>query len=96
MKLRVSTLYSHAVDYKERKSCRSTQQPLKSLIKFKTGFAQAGVTGARELDYYVLERVLGYTFSTIGLLDPDEHIETTHRTVHQASEVLWKRRVDTP
>lgn len=52
------------------------------------------MTGARELDQYVLERVLGYMFSNTGLLDPDEHIETTHRTVYQASEVLWKRRVD--
>jgi RNA-dependent RNA polymerase len=47
----------------------------KPLIEFKPDWHKAEATGTRELDYYVSERVLGYMFRNIELLDPEEPVE---------------------
>ena len=47
----------------------------KPLIKFEPDWYKAEVTGARELDYYVLERALGYVFRNIELFGPEEPVE---------------------
>jgi RNA-dependent RNA polymerase len=63
--MKLATLCSQAVD----------TQKTETLWKYTTTSPSRSVTGARELDYYVSERVLGYMFRIIELLDPEERVE---------------------
>ncbi len=74
--MRLATLCSQAVDYAKNGNPVEIHNNLpKPLIKFKPDWHKAEVTGARELDYYVSERALGYMFRNIQLLDPEKPID---------------------
>jgi RNA-dependent RNA polymerase len=75
--MKLATLCSQAVDYAKNGNpveLHNCNLP-KLLIKFKPDWHKAEVTGARELDYYVSERALGFMFRNIELLDPEEPVE---------------------
>ena len=73
--MRLAKLCSQAVDYAKNGNPVETYNLPKPLIKFKPDWHKAEVTGARELDYYVSDRALGYMFRNIELLDPEEPVE---------------------
>ncbi|KAF8486749.1 RdRP-domain-containing protein [Russula emetica] len=74
--MKLATLCSQAVDYAKNGNPVELHNNLpKKLIKFSPDWHKAEVTGARELDYYVSDRALGYMFRNIELLDPEEPIE---------------------
>ena len=75
--MKLARLCSQAVDYAKNGNpvdISGGNLP-KPLIKFKPDWHKAEVTGARELDYYVSERALGFMFRNVDLLDPDKPIE---------------------
>lgn len=75
--MKLARLCSQAVDYAKNGNpvdISGGNLP-KPLIKFKPDWHKAEVTGARELDYYVSERALGFMFRNIDLLDPDKPVE---------------------
>jgi RNA-dependent RNA polymerase len=47
----------------------------KPLLKLKPDWHKAEVTGARELDYYISDRALGYMFRNVELLDLEQLAE---------------------
>ena len=74
--MKLVKLCGQAVDYAKNGNPVDIHKNLpKPLIKFKPDWLQAEVTGARELDYYVSERALGYMFRNVGLPDSDKPIE---------------------
>jgi hypothetical protein len=73
--MKLATLCSQAVDYAKNGNPVEIHNLPKPLIKFKPDWHKSEVTGARELDYYVSERALGYMFRNIELLDPEEPVE---------------------
>jgi RNA-dependent RNA polymerase len=74
--MKLARLCSQAVDYAKNGNPVEIHNNLpKPLIKFKPDWHKAEVTGARELDYYVSERALGFMYRNIKLLDPDKPIE---------------------
>ena len=75
--MKLARLCSQAVDYAKNGNpvdINNGNLP-KPLIKFKPDWHKAEVTGARELDYYISERALGYMFRNVNLLDPDKPVE---------------------
>jgi RNA-dependent RNA polymerase len=75
--MRLAQLCSQAVDYAKNGNAvdlHNNNLP-KPLIKFKPDWHKAEVTGARELDYYVSDRALGYLYRSIELRDPKEPVE---------------------
>jgi RNA-dependent RNA polymerase len=73
--MKLARLCSQAVDYAKNGNPVDIHNNLpKKLIKFNPDWHKAEVTGARELDYYVSERALGYMYRNIKLLDPDKPI----------------------
>jgi RNA-dependent RNA polymerase len=75
--MKLAALCSQAVDYaKNGNPVELTPGNLpKLIIKPKPDWHKAEVTGARELDYYVSERALGFLFRNIELLDPEAPID---------------------
>ena len=74
--MKLATLCSQAVDYAKNGNPVEIHNNLpKPLIRFKPDWHKAEVTGARDLDYYVSDRALGYLFRNIELLDPEEPVE---------------------
>jgi RNA-dependent RNA polymerase len=74
--MKLARLCSQAVDYAKNGNPVDIHNNLpKKLIKFNPDWHKAEVTGARELDYYVSERALGYMYRNIELLDPEKPIE---------------------
>src|SRR6267154_1821643 len=74
--MKLAALCSQVVDYAKNGNPVEIHKNLpKPLIKIKPDWHKAEVTGARELDYYVSERALGYMFRNIELLDPEEPTE---------------------
>jgi len=75
--MKLARLCSQAVDYAKSGNAvdlHNNNLP-KALIKFKPDWHKAEVTGARELDYYVSDRALGYLYRSIELRDPKEPVE---------------------
>jgi RNA-dependent RNA polymerase len=69
--MKLARLCSRAVDYAKNGNPVDIHHDFpKPLIKFKPDWHKAEVTGARELDYYVSDRALGYMFRSIELRDP--------------------------
>ena len=74
--MRLAELCSQAVDYAKNGNPVDINNNLpRPLIKFKPDWHKAEVTGARELDYYVSDRALGYLFRNVKLNDPKELVE---------------------
>jgi len=74
--MKLAKLCSQAVDYAKNGNPVEIHNNFpKLIIKFKPDWHKAEVTGARELDYYVSERALGYMFRNIKLLDPERPID---------------------
>ena len=74
--MRLAELCSQAVDYAKNGNPVDINNNLpKPLIKFKPDWHKAEVTGARDLDYYVSDRALGYLFRNVKLNDPKELVE---------------------
>ncbi len=74
--MKLARLCSQAVDYAKNGNPVEIHNNLpKPLIKFKPDWHKAEVTGARELDYYISDRALGYMFRNIQLLDPEKPAE---------------------
>jgi RNA-dependent RNA polymerase len=74
--MKLARLCSQAVDYAKNGNAVDLHNNLpKALIKFKPDWHKAEVTGARELDYYISDRALGYLYRTIELRDPKEPVE---------------------
>jgi RNA-dependent RNA polymerase len=91
--MRLAKLCSQAVDYAKNGNpvdIHNNKLP-KPLIKFKPDWHKAEVTGARELDYYVSERALGYMFRNVNLLDPDKPVEGLPAICPEASAPLEDR-----
>ncbi|KAH9985084.1 RNA dependent RNA polymerase-domain-containing protein [Russula vinacea] len=75
--MKLAKLCSKAIDYATNGNpvdIYNNNLP-KQLIKYKPDWHKAEVTGARELEYYVSDRALGYLFRNIEVHDPDEPIE---------------------
>jgi RNA-dependent RNA polymerase len=75
--MRLAELCSQAVDYAKNGNpvdLHNNNLP-KALIKYKPDWHKAEVTGARELDYYISDRALGYPYRNIELRDPKEPVE---------------------
>jgi RNA-dependent RNA polymerase len=74
--MKLATLCSQAVDYAKNGNPVELHNNLpKPVTKFKPDWHKAEVTGARELDYIVSERALGFMFRNIELLGPEEPVE---------------------
>jgi RNA-dependent RNA polymerase len=74
--MKLARLCSQAVDYAKNGNPVDIHSNLpKKLIKFNPDWHKTEVTGARELDYYVSERALGYMYRNIKLPDLDQPIE---------------------
>ena len=75
--MKLAKLCSKAIDYATNGNpvdIYNNNLP-KQLIKHKPDWHKAEVTGARELEYYVSDRALGYLFRNIEVHDPDGPIE---------------------
>jgi len=73
--MKLARLCSQAVDYAKNGNSVNLHNAPKPLIKFKPDWHKTEVTGARDLDYYVSDRALGYLFRNIELYNPKEPIE---------------------
>ncbi|KAI0306234.1 RNA dependent RNA polymerase-domain-containing protein [Multifurca ochricompacta] len=74
--MKLVPLCSKAVDYAKNGMPVDLRNNLpRTLIKFKPDWHRPEVTGARDLDYYVSDRALGFLFREIDLHDPNEPLE---------------------
>jgi RNA-dependent RNA polymerase len=74
--MKLAALCSKAVDYpKNGKKVDLHNNLPNSLTNLKPDWHKAEVTGARDLDYYVSDRVLGDLFRAIDLYDPNEPLK---------------------
>src|SRR5712671_3343419 len=74
--MKLAELCSQAVDYAKNGNPVDIYNNLpRPLIKFKPDWHKTEVTGAREVDYYVSDRALGYLYRNIKLNDTKEPIK---------------------
>jgi RNA-dependent RNA polymerase len=73
--MKLARLYRQAVDYAKTGNPVNLHDLPKALVKWKPDWHKAEVTDARELDYYISERALGYLYRNIELRDPKEPVE---------------------
>ena len=75
--MKLARLCSKAVDYAKNGNAVDLRNDClpKKLIRFNPDWHKAEVTGARELDYYVSDRALGYLYRRIELSDPKKSVD---------------------
>jgi RNA-dependent RNA polymerase len=69
--MKLAKLCSQAIDCAKNGNPVDLHDLPEPLIRLKPDWHNSEVTGARQQDYYVSERALGYLFRNISLLDPD-------------------------
>ena len=72
--IKLAKLYSQAIDCAKNRNPVDLQNLPEPLIRLKPDWHNSEVTGARQQDYYVSERALGYLFRNISLLDTDKPV----------------------
>jgi RNA-dependent RNA polymerase len=73
--MKLARLYRQAVDYAKTGNAVNLHNLPKALTKHTPDWHMAEVTDARELDYYISDRALGFLYRNIELRDSKEPIE---------------------